>query len=199
MLPTGDDFMPRRDGWFEHKATWGEVTVGTILADTQTRTKRWEIVDVAMGTPVPFGKTLWMRAREVVTLEERTIQPRAKVSKVIVLTRSPADTSLGPLAPPSDAEAIMLVVERLGATELASIDTATGEVVCPDYIYESHRPDDESILPGLLEHMRIAHNMDPRPNSDLVTAIQAHGRAHDENDPIGKTGFPHTHHLEIKA
>ena len=133
MKPTSDEFMPRRDGWFEHAGTWEEVTVGTVICNAQRRTERWEIVDVAMSTPVPFMHTLWMRAREQTTGAEFTVKPRTKVNKVVILTQDPADTKTPPLTPPSDADTIMLLVEKLGATHMASRDEKTGEITCPDY------------------------------------------------------------------
>lgn len=193
MKPTGD-VQPRRDGWFEHRAKWDEVVVGTVLADTQTRKKRWEIVDIAMGTPVAFGYTLWMRAREQTTGEEFTVVPRHKNTWLTVLTQDPADTYLGEATPPSDADAIMLLVEKLGATHLASRDEKTGEITCPDYTYESHLEGPANISRGLIEHMTMAHGMTVPAGLDLLETITLHGQAHDRAQPdIGKGGFPHRH------
>lgn len=192
MNPTSDDFAPRRDGWFEHDGVWGEVTVGTVIASGR-RTERWEIVEQAMATPVPPMKTLWMRAREQTTGAEFTVEPRTKTNKVIILTQDPADTETPPLAPPSDADAVMLLVEELGATLLATRDETTGEITCPDYTYESHLDGDGAILRGLIEHMQIAHGMVAHADLSLVDAITFHARAHDHNSGLTQGGFPHRH------
>jgi hypothetical protein len=195
--PTDDDFKPRLDGWFEHKGTWGEVTVGTIIADANSRTKRWEIIDTSHGTaPIPPMKTLWMRAREMTSGETFTVEPRTKTTRVIILTQDPADTSTPDYTPPSDTEAVWALVEGLGATLMASRDEATGEITCPDYTYESHLDGDGAIYRGLLEHMRVAHAWSERAGEagpNLASAITAHAQMHDLNNPLGKGGFPHRH------
>lgn len=192
MKPTGD-VQPRRDGWHEHEGKWGEVVVGTVIANAQRRTERWEIFEQAMATPVPFMRTLWMRAREQGTGAEFTVSPRSKDGKVIILTRDPADTKTGPITPPSDADAIMLLVEELGATLLATRDETTGEITCPDYTYDSHLDGDQAIRRGLIEHMRMAHGMAADDDLSLVDAITLHGTAHDPNSGVTKGGFPHRH------
>lgn len=195
MKPTGDDFEPRRDGWYEHAGTWDEVTVGTIIADHQSRTRRWEIIGTSHGTaPIPPMKTLWMRAREMSSGEEFTVEPRTKTAKVIILTQDPADTETPDYAPPSDTEAVWALVEGLGATLMASIDSITGEVTCPDYINDSHLDGDAQVKRGLLEHMRVAHGHDHFDKADgLADLITFHAQMHDLNNPAGKGGFPHRH------
>jgi hypothetical protein len=142
-------------------------------------------------------KTLWMRAREQTTGEEFTSPPRTKTSKVIILTQDPADTETPDYTPPSDTEAVWTLAEGLGAQLMASVDAETGEVTCPDYIYESHLDDDGLAAPvkrGLLEHMRVAHGHDHFDHADsLPDLITLHAQMHDPNNPIGKAGFPHRH------
>ena len=198
MMPTGDDFKPRRDGWYEHKGTWGEVVVGTVIADANSRTRRWEIIATSHGTaPIPPMKTLWMRAREMSSGEEFTVEPRTKTARVIILTDSPADTRTGPYVGPTDTEAVWALVEGLGASLMASIDEATGEITCPDYISDSHLADDTErpVFRGLVEHMRIAHGglqgLD-HPELDLATAITMHAQLHRLQNHLGG-GFPHRH------
>lgn len=191
MKPTGD-VKPRRDGWHEHEGTWGEVTVGTVIATSASRTQRWEIVEQAMSTPVPFMKTLWMRAREQTSGAEFTVTPRTKTSKVIILTQDPADTQTPPRTPPADADAIMLLIEELGATLLATRDEETGEIVCPDYIDETHR-EDGRLLVGLIEHMRFAHGMKVDDGISLADAYTLHSAAHDLTSGVTRGGFPHRH------
>ena len=194
MKPTSDDFEPRRDGWYEHNGTWGEVTVGTVIADVQFRSKRWEIIEQAHGQQVQYGYTLWMRAREMSTGEEFTVKPRVKVSKLVILSQDPADTTTPERTPPSDSDAILLLVEKLGATHLASRDDKTGEIVCPDYTYDSHLPDKISpIRLGLIEHMRHAHDIAAPDNMALLEAINTHARGHLLESGTGKGGFPHRH------
>lgn len=192
MNPTSDDFAPRRDGWFEHKGTWGEVTVGTVIADANSRTRRWEIIDVAHGSePIEPMKTLWMRAREQTTGAEFTSPPRMKTSKVIILTRDPADTTTPEHTPPSDTEAVWAVVEGLGAQYMASIDRDTGEITCPDYINDSHIEGEAPIRRGLLEHMRVAHGAAVDDSVLLPDAITMHAEMHHPGATRG--GFPHRH------
>jgi hypothetical protein len=206
VKPTSEDFEPRRDGWFEHRGTWDEVTLGTVIA-TDRRTQRWEIVEQAHGLQVEYGHTLWMRAREQTTGEEFTVKPRLKSRPVVILTQDPADTRTAPPTEPSDAQAISLLIERLGATRLASRDNETGEITCPDYEAGMAHPGAEAgCMAPLLEHLRFAHGMDTTHLDDLPSdervreVISVHGRAHNPKYPdVGKGGFPHRHTPEQPA
>lgn len=196
MKKTSDDFEPRRDGWFEHKATWEEVVVGTVLADPNFRSKRWEVIDTAMVGHVEYGKTLYFRVREQTSGEEYTIPPRQKVTGITVLTRDPSDTKTGEPTPPSDADAIMLLVKELGAEVMATRDNVTGEITCPDYTYRSHIPGygDRQISRGLIEHIRFAHQHPVDDDISLEALVTLHGQCHNPKWPnIGKGGFPHRH------
>lgn len=195
MKPTTDDFQPRRDGWFEHKGTWGEVTVGTVLA-SHKRSERWEVIDTRAVTHAEYGKTLWFRIREQTTGQEHTIPPKSKVATATILTRDPRDTETPPVTPCSDAEAIALLVKELGAEVMATRDEETGEITCPDYTYESHIPGtgDRQISRGLIEHLRFAHQYPVNDGVRLEDLITLHGQAHNPKWPnIGKGGFPHRH------
>lgn len=197
MKLTSDDFEPRRDGYFEHRGTWQEVTLGTILANREKRSEKWEIVDVAMATHVEHGMTLWMRAREMTTGAEITIRPRLKTYPVRILTLSPLDTKTAAPTPPSDVEAILLLIRELGAEVLASRDNETGEIVCPDYA-SGHNHIDEigggALSRGEVEHMRLAHGMTVDDGIDVKDLTILHGQAHNPKWPnIGKGGFPHRH------
>jgi hypothetical protein len=198
MKPTSEDFKPRRDGFFEHDATWGEVTVGTLLAQRDKRTNAvWEVIATSHGAgQIEFGNTLWMRLRNVETGQEVTLPPKSKNGTCVVLTTSPLDTETAPPTDPVDTEAIMLIVEELGATLLASRDNETGQIACPDYVWESHLDKDEQqpIRRGLIEHMRFAHAMSVDDDLSYGDALILHGQAHRPDWPnIGKGGFSHVH------
>lgn len=190
MKPTSDDFQPRRDGWFEHRGTWGEVTVGTVLSDQSSRTKRWEIVDCSHGLQVQYGYTLWMRAREQTSGEEFTVRPRPKTDLVDILTRDPADTQTASPTPPSDSEAIELLVSELGASVLASRDTATGEITCPNYSAGYHATEDWHRGKEEIAHLRIAHGLTVPDDISLVDRTKIHSNAHMHPQ---SGGFPHRH------
>ena len=201
MKPTAEDFKPRRDGWFEHRGTWEEVSVGTVIA-SQKRTERWEIIDQAHGIQVEPCMTLWMRAREQSTGAEYTVDPRNKTNPVTILTQDPGDTKTAPPTPPSDAEAIQLLVEQLGATHLASRDNVTGEITCPAYWSgHVHEGAERGGMRAEMEHLRFAHGIDTSryeamPFDERIIAVTTvHGRAH--NPKYAATynhgGFPHRH------
>lgn len=198
MKATSDDFQPRRDGWYEHDGTWGEVTVGTVLASSK-RSERWEVIDTAMGPdPIRYGWTLWFQIREQTTGEVHPVRPRPKTSRATILTQDPRDTKTPDPTGPSDAEAIMLLVRELGAEELATRDLETGEITCPDYLYDSHVEGTgiggKDVRRGLIEHMRFAHKMSVDDDLDIAAAITVHGQGHDPRWPnIGKGGFAHRH------
>lgn len=202
MKPTSDDFAPRRDGWYEHRGTWEEVTVGTVIASSK-RTQRWEIIEQAHGAQVEFGRTLWMRAREQTTGEEFTAPPRQKWAAVTILTQDPSDTKTPELTEPSDTEAILLLIKELGAETLATRDEATKEITCPDYASGKNHLDEiggGSLGRGEREHLSFAHGIDTsdieamewEPRMHETTRI--HGLAHNPKHPeVGKGGFPHRH------
>lgn len=202
MKPTGDDFEPRRDGWFEHKGTWEEVTVGTVICNKQRRSQRWEIIEQAHGVQVQFGHTLWMRAREQTTGEEFTVAPRTKTYPVTILTQSPADTKTAPPTPPTDSEALALLVEKLGATLLATRDETTGEITCPDYASGAvHEGAERGGMKAEMEHLRTAHGIDTSVyeampfDQRIIEVTTIHGRAHNPKymADLNKGGFPHRH------
>lgn len=196
MKPTSEDFAPRRDGWFEHKGTWGEVTVGTVIASGK-RTERWEIIAQSHGQQVEFGRTLWMRAREQTTGAEFSVGPRFKHNPVTILTQDPRDTETPARTEPSDSAAIMLLVERLGAAHLATRDDATGEITCPDYAAGRNHLDEvgnRALSRGEIEHLRFAHGMSVDDDISITDLTTLHGQAHNPKWPnIGKGGFPHRH------
>lgn len=187
MKPTDPAAEPRADGWFPHKGWWSEVTIGTVVAGRDGG--RWQIIDARQGGNGQMFETPWFRAREMTTGAEYTMAPRPTKDAVTILTRAPSDTWTGHHEV-SDADAIMLLVRELGATELATRDDRTGEVTCPDYVYDSHNG---KIVDGLVEHMRIAHQMQVDDGLDIGELMVQHGHAHNRNSEIGKGGFPHRH------
>jgi hypothetical protein len=196
LRPTADDFEPRRDRWFEHKGTWQEVTVGTVIA-SRKRTERWEIIAQSHGHQVEYGHTLWMRARDQVSGAEYTVEPRVKTSPVTILTQDPADYATAPPTPPTDSESIALLVEKLGAQHLATRDHVTGEITCPYYAAGENHLDEAgngALRRGEAEHLRFAHAMVVPENAVYTDIRLYHDRAHDPAFPdIGKGGFPHRH------
>lgn len=194
MKPTPEDFKPRRDGWLEHSGRWDEVTVGTILAQRDTRTQAWEVIATSHGDlPIPFNSTLWLRLRNVKTGEEITLPPRGKNGTVVILTRDPNDTQTAPPTEPTDTDAVMNVIAGLGATHLATRDEATGIIFCPDYVWTGHVNDGEPhpLTRGLLEHLEFAHYLKPTADVDYAQAISRHGQLHKST---GHTqGFAHVH------
>lgn len=203
MKPTSDDFEPRRDGWFEHKGTWGEVTVGTVLADpTGARSKAWEVIAMAHpadGKQIEYGDTLWMRVREVTSGQEVTLPPRNKTYAVTILTKDPRDTTTPDQTPASDSEVIALLVEKLGATHLATRDHVTGEITCPDYAAgHTHEGGTKGGMADEMEHLRFAHGVDTKRFEDMhwdtriAEVTSHHGRLHMNREP-SPGGFPHRH------
>lgn len=194
MKATSDDFKPRRDGWYEHKGVWDEVTVGTVLA-SQKRTERWEVIATAMAVPVQYGRTLWFRVREQTTGEIHAIEPKVKTAPCTILTQDPRDTRTPPRQPPENLEAVELVIRELGATLLASRDHTTGDIVCPDYCVDpGHIEGYAGRTRGLIEHMRFAHQMSVDDGMKHEEVVTLHGHAHGPRWPnIGKGGFPHRH------
>jgi len=191
---TPEDFKPRRDGWFEHTALWSEVTVGTVLAQRDTRTQAWEVIATSHGIePIPFNSTLWLRLRNTKTGQEITLPPRNKTGTCVVLTRDPLDTETAPPTDPVDVDTVLLVVESLGATLLATKDEETGVVYCPDYVWTGHI-DDEAPQPltrGLIEHLAFAHNIVAPEGTDYTAALIKHGEQHRATG--NSAAFAHVH------
>lgn len=203
MKTTSEDFEPRRDGYFEHVGTWDEVTVGTILTDPEGyRSKAWEVIAQAHpsdGKQIEFGRTLWMRVREVTSGEEHTLPPKMKHASVKILTKDPRDTQTPDPTPASDSEMLALLVEKLGATHLATRDNVTGEITCPDYASgKTHEGGTRGGMADEMEHLRFAHGVDTTRFEEMhwderireVTSF--HGRLHANREP-SPGGFPHRH------
>lgn len=190
MRPTADDFKPRQDGLWEHRARWSEIGVGTLLADPNFRSKIWEVVEMAHGVQVDYGRTLWMKVRERGTGEEHSIPPRLKTRWTSVLTNDPADKELPPSeSAPSDTDEIMEAVgvlqDQAGGSVLAWRDETTGEVCAPDHAFL-----DGSATKWLIHHLRWAHGLEVADDADPNDLIPLHSTAH---QPKTASGFAHRH------
>lgn len=194
VKPSDPEATPRRDGWLERKGTWGEVTVGSLIAG-RNRTDVWEVIATSTGAEIQHGYTLWFRVQNQKTGALHSLEPRDKLAPVTFLMKDDSERP-PPYTPPFDSDEIALLVEKLGATPLAQRDNETGEIVCPNY--------DLNIIPGdrygaqYLDHMRVCHGMDVSGLEKLtgddrtVALTTAHSAAH---KPGYKHtgGFPHRH------
>lgn len=204
MKPTEDSFEPRADGLFPHRGIWDEVTVGTLLAAPR-KNEVYQVIATKHPPQVEYGKTLWFRIRNLATGEEMSIPPRRFNETVVILTQTPLGGPTAPPTRPEDTDAIMAVVEGLGASMLATIDNVTGEVTCPDYIMTSHIPGLGNMRNsrGLLEHLQIAHGFDPnvlRPTWTYAEIFKTHNGFHNSRrEEYGGGLFPHRHVPEDRS
>lgn len=199
--PSKPDAPPRRDGWLERKGTIGEITVGSLIAG-HNRTDVWEVIDMRTPEQYEFGHTAWMLLKNHKTGEQMAVPPRNKTYECTFLMRSDEEV-LPPHQPPSDFDdQVKLLEDVLGATLLAEIDHATGEITCPDYDGSFRTMSGEKAPRGreFFDHLRIMHGMDisgleALPLEEQAAAkTTAHGRAHNPEHPhIGKGGVPHRH------
>lgn len=195
-----EDAKPRRDGLIEARATWGEITVGTLLAGPTSRTEVWEVVDTQAGEQIYDNKTLWFKIRERSSGAEHAVPPRLVTDRVTVLLESPEDR-LPPKTPASDAAAMELIVTELGATLIASRDNATGEIWCPNYASGHHATEDWHHGREELMHLQICHGMDTSAIEKLegdaflreITTLHSHAHDSRKRLVLGGGGFPHRH------
>lgn len=195
--PVDPEAPRRRDGYLERRGTWGEVTVGSLLATSWNRTSRWRIVAVSHPPQIGALETLWMRARDEVSGQEFSIPPRRKTLPVTFLVQDPTEEP-PPATPAEDAEQVALLVEKLGAQVIATRDNATGEIHCPQF---------EGPADSLLDHIRLAHGLDTSGlaalglDDKIRQSIELHGRLHnrDAANPPSPYGFPHRHVPEYDA
>lgn len=185
--PPDPEAPRRRDGYFERRARWGEVTIGTLIAGSN-RTDVWEVIDSRAPDQYSYGMTPWFLTRNRVTGEILSVQPRPVKGLLTVLTPE-EDTALPPRTPGSDAEAVALLVRELGAQEIATQDRESGEITCP--AWEKMVRDDSGEYER--HHLLVAHNVDAT-GLDAAERATLHGKAHERRFPdIGKGGFPHRH------
>jgi hypothetical protein len=161
---------------------WGQLGLGHVLL---SEGRKWTVIDARTPEQYEYGRTAWLRVRAP-NGEEHSIEPQRVKRRVTVLVDPDAD----PIEPVShihgSAEAALLV-EQLGAFEIATRDERTGEIWCP----WSHTPEQD------ITHLELAHGLDLSglDPADLLARTKLHGKAHDIAYPlIGKTGgFPHRH------
>ena len=173
------------------KARWGDLGVGSIVLDGNQR--RWTCIASAQPWQFEYARSCWLRFRAPKG-EEFTAAPRLVTKRVNVLI-DPTAPRVEPAWPDGAKEAWLLATE-LGATEIATQDTRTGEVWCPDYT----APQMDGISP-LIHHLEICHGVDISALRQYEAdgnweeassfAHRAHDRAH--KHPVGGTGFAHRH------
>ena len=193
-----EDQVPRRDGLIEARGTWGEVTVGTLIASGK-RTEVWEVVDTQAGAgQIEPHKTLWFKMRERATGREFAKQP-TMINIPVTLLLEPGQESLPPITPASDGDALALLVEELGASLIATKDNTSGEIWCPDYDAGAGSKAGDGGAAYLM-HLQVCHDIDTSAlealpwQERIVEKTRIHGRAHSAKFPhIGKGGFAHRH------
>lgn len=196
MKPVDPEAPARRDGYLERKGVWGEVVVGSLLAG-EKRSDVWEVTDTQHGQKVEHAYTLWFRLVNRTTGVQVAQPPKMVKDPVTFLVETPEQEQPA-YTPPSDTDAVMLVVEELGATILATRDNVTGEVVCPNYA-AGYSVGDNKYGVEEIEHLRVCHGMDVRHletlrgNDAIVQRNKAHGDAHNSKRPTLPGGFPHRH------
>lgn len=175
--------------YIDQPGRWRDVVIGSkIRGGKRTKTDVWEIVDMRHGDQVEDGMTLWMKGRNVFTGEEFVSPPHGLNAFVMFKVEYEGEGQPSPRPWPTDSDDIMLLVEELGATPIATRDNATGEIMAPsmDGFWGDWGE-------GFKHHLRIAHGMDVTGLDDVVSRVEAHGRAHRIGDPLNKGGFPHRH------
>lgn len=160
---------------------WGDLGIGHVILKDG---RKWTVVDARTPDQYEYGHSAWLRI-EAPNGEAHSIAPKVVKRKVTVLIDPDAD----PIPPVShihgSAEAALLV-EQLGAVEIATRDEKTGEIWCPWAQYATEA----------ITHLELAHGIDmTNVEDDALVRGKLHGKAHDLDYPlIGKTGgFPHRH------
>lgn len=195
------------DGLVPWRGRAGDIRVGHIIqGDSGAKKDTWEVIDTRNPNQYNLGQTPWFRVRRLGTEEEVAIPPKGHKSLVTFML-TPAELDIAERlghAPPrpktrlADADAVALLVEQLGATEIATRDNETGEIWCPDY-EAGHLPEGvhwRDRAQARLTHLRIAHGMDVSAleamdwEEQMYAVTKHHGAAHRDNLP---GGFPHRH------
>lgn len=183
-------------------AEWGKLGVGSILLDSSRR--RWTCIAMAQPQQFEYGKTCWLKF-QAPNGEEFNVPPRYVNFRCRVLV-DPTAPPIEPAWPDGAAEA-WLLAQELGAEEIATQDKRTGEVWCPDYIFDTGiglgLPDPEPDIAGrtiepFLRHLEVCHGVDTAGlraiepwDAQSMAAHTAHDEAH--KHPVGGAGFTHRH------
>lgn len=180
----------KTDLW-EHRAQWGEVVVGAIVIGADG--KPYRIIDTRHGEGIPSGFTLWFRAEPVAGGDPVVVPPKPREMPVTVLDPDPGAKKVGVYTPPSDSEAVMTLVEGLGAAWMATHDSVSGEVTCPEYNLGYHAaPGGHLFGKELRQHLEFAHGVDQETIDKLPGEDAFTFHSHCHNDLV-KGGFPHRH------
>lgn len=169
---------------------WGDTGIGSMILDANGR--RWTCIAQAQPEQFEYGKSCWLKF-QAPKGEEFSARPRY-VTRLVKMLIDPLAAPIEPAWPEGAREAWVLAQE-LGAAEIATQDTKTGEVWCPDYT--APNPAGTGAAP-LLEHLRICHAIDTTAlaaiegvNDAIVAQQAAHSAAHKR--PVGGAGFTHRH------
>jgi hypothetical protein len=158
---------------------WGDLGIGHIIPKDG---RKWTVVDGATPAQYEYGHSCWLKV-QAPNGETHAIRPKPVTRKVTVLVDPEADP-IPPLSPVFGSRVAALLVEALGAVEIATRDEATGEVWCPWGV--SGAVD--------LVHLQVAHGLDTTGIETLRQRVDIHGRCHDIDYPlVGKQGFAHRH------
>lgn len=184
---------PRKDGFDQRQGRWKDLGVGMTI---ERGGRRWTIIDSAIPPQFQYGYSLWFRF-QAPKGETFNCAPKPLVTPVTILSK-PGEDLPPPTLPVGHAEAALLV-ESLGATEIATKDEASGEIWCPAHT-TMHTGDYGR---GEILHLQLAHGLDTSALEALplaeraVALVKAHGPLHFKNAEALATasgrGFPHRH------
>jgi hypothetical protein len=167
----------------EQEIRWGQLGIGHVIFQGD---RKWEVVAIRAPEQYEYGHSNWLKVRAP-RGEEHAIAPKPLNKKVTVLIDPDAD----PIEPgwAEGAAEVALLVEALGAVEIATQDARTGEVWCPtDY------GNDGDHGAAMMLHLQVAHNLDTSGIETAKDRAKAHGRAHNPAEHLfGKGGFTHRH------
>lgn len=158
---------------------WGNLGIGHVILKDG---RKWEVIDAAAPEQYEYGYSNWLKI-QAPNGETHAVAPKRVNRKVTVLIDPEAEPILPVSHVHGSAEAALLV-EQLGAIEIATRDEATGEVWCPWTVGGA----------ADLLHLQVAHQIDTTGIDTVELRSKVHGQAHDPKYPlIGKRGFAHRH------
>ena len=162
----------------EVKIRWGQLGIGHIVLKDG---RKWTIVDAATPSQYEYGHSNWLKV-QAPNGETHAIPPKPLTKKVVVLVDSAAE-AIPPVSHVHGSREAALLVEALGAIEIATRDEGTGEVWCPWTV---------GGVADLL-HLQVAHGLDTTGIDTMAQRALIHGQCHDPAFPNLKGGFPHRH------